>query len=247
MKIQVLSDVHLEFAPFDPPDADADVVVLAGDIGVGPMAVEWAALTFRQPVVYVTGNHEYYGGHLRNTLVKIKRTAEGTNVRVLDCEGVVLDGVRFLGATLWTDFQSTGNAALAQHQAEQHMTDYRRIRAAAYRRLRPTDTVAEHLRARRFLAESLSQPHPGATVVVTHHAPSLRSIAERFRRSDFHINAAYVTDLEELMPGATLWVHGHTHVAFDYRVADTRVVCNPRGYVPFEQVAGFDPGLVVTV
>jgi predicted phosphodiesterase len=247
MKLHILSDIHLEFARFDPPATDADVVVLAGDIGIGAHAVEWAAVTFPQPVVLVPGNHEYYGGHLKNTLTRMKRTAEGTQVRVLDGEAVVLGGVRFLAATLWTDFQLTRNPLLAQHEAQARMTDYRRIRTAAYRRLRPPDTRAAHVAARRFLEQALAQPFDGRTVVVTHHAPSDRSVSRRFR-SDAHLNAAYASDLEGLMGReVALWVHGHTHDSLDYQVGETRVVCNPRGYIPSEPNPAFDAGLLVEV
>jgi predicted MPP superfamily phosphohydrolase len=248
VKLHVLSDIHLEFAPFEPPATDADAVLLAGDIWVGPRGVEWAVHTFDRPVIYVLGNHEYYGGHFKNTLTKMKRVAAGTNVHVLDGEGVILDGVRFLAATLWTDFAITGNPVLAQVEARQSMTDYRRIRAAAYRRLRPSDTRADHLAARTFLQAALSEPFQGTTVVVTHHGPARASIAAAYQSDRSHLNASYVSDLEALLgPPVLLWVHGPTHFSFDYRLAGTRVVCNPRGYLPYEPNAAFDPGLVVEI
>ena len=182
MKLHILSDIHLEFAPFDPPSTDADLVVLAGDIGLGTDAVEWAAVTFPQPVLYVPGNHEYYGGHLKNTLAKMKRTAQGTQVRVLDSEAVVIGDVRILAATLWTDFMLTRNPMLAQHEAEACMTDYRRIRTAAYRRLRARDTQREHVAARRFLEHALAQPFAGRTVVVDAPRPVRPSISVAISR-----------------------------------------------------------------
>ena len=107
MKVLVLSDLHLEFAPFEPvPDLEFDVVVLAGDIhSPAKRAVQWAADRFRsKPVVYLLGNHEYYDGRLDTTLAEARRDAEGSNVHLLDGDELVIDGVRFLGATLWTDF-----------------------------------------------------------------------------------------------------------------------------------------------
>jgi predicted phosphodiesterase len=247
VKLHILSDIHLEFSPFRAPGTDADVVILAGDIGVGPAAVEWAVASFPQPVLFVPGNHEYYGGHLHNTLSRMRRVAHGTHVHVLDGDVVVIGSVRFVAATLWTDFALTRNPLVAQHEAQARMTDYRRIRTAAYRRLRATDTRAAHQAARRFLERALVQPFDGRTVAVTHHAPSERSISARFR-DDSHLNAAYASDLEALMgPEVVLWVHGHTHDSLDYRIGDTRVVCNPRGYLPFEPNPGFDPGLVLQV
>jgi len=248
VKLHILSDVHLEFSRFDPPPTGADVVVLAGDIWLGPRGVEWAARSFDRPVIYVVGNHEYYGGHYRNTLTKMKRAAAGTCVNVLDTEQIVLDGVRFLAATLWTDFAATGNPVLAQLAAQKYMSDYSRIRAAAYRRLRPADTRSAHLEARAFLEAALAQPFDGCTVVVTHHAPAQASIAAPFLQNPSHLNAAYASDLEALFgPPVALWVHGHTHASSDYWLAGTRVVCNPRGYIPYEANPEFDPGLVVEV
>lgn len=248
MKLHILSDIHLEFERFEPPRTAADVVVLAGDIWLGPRGVDWAARTFDRPVIYVAGNHEYYGGHFRNTLTKMKRVAQGTNVHVLDAQQLVLGGVRILAATLWTDFAITGNAVMAQLAAQQAMSDYTRIRAAAYRRLRPADTRDAHTEALAFLRTALVQPFDGTTVVVTHHAPSRSSIAAHYLHNPSHLNAAYASDLEGLFgPPVALWVHGHTHSSADYWLAGTRVVCNPRGYIPYEPNPEFDAGLVVEV
>jgi predicted phosphodiesterase len=248
MRIHVLSDIHLEFAPFEPPDVGADVVILAGDIDVKTQAVDWALACFDCPVLYIPGNHEYYGGHFPNTLARMRKRAAGTHLQVLDREEIVIQGVRFLAATLWTDFAVTGNPVLAQANAQLLMNDYRRIRAAHYRRLRPADTLQDHVRARRFLEERLQAPFEGKTVVITHHAPSAASIAPQFLSDPAHINASFVNALDSMMgPPVSLWVHGHTHASFDYVLAGTRVVCNPRGYVPFEVNPEFDPAYVVEV
>jgi predicted phosphodiesterase len=246
MRLRIFSDLHLEFAPFQPSDRDVDVVVLAGDIHLETRGVGWAAETFRRPVVYVPGNHEYYGGHFKNTLAKMKERGAGTQVHVLDRDEVVIEGVRFLGTTLWTDFSATGNLVLAALEARQRMSDYRRIRTGNYRRLRPSDVVEDHRDAVSFLRAKLAEPFAGKTVVVTHHAPSTRSIAEQFRDDIGHLNAAYVNRLDELLgPPAAVWVHGHTHTSFDYDLLGTRVVCNPRGYIPYEPNRDFDPARVV--
>lgn len=248
MKLHILSDLHLEFAPVELPETGADVVVLAGDIHVQTRGVGWALETFRQPVIYVPGNHEYYGGHFKNTLTKMKERAEGSHVHVLDAEQVVVYGVRFLAATLWTDFSATGNPVLAAMEARQRMTDYWTIRAGGYRRLRPTDVRRDHFEAVAFLRDRLAEPFAGKTVVITHHAPSTSSIAPRFCYDRSHLNAAYVNRLEELLgPPAVAWVHGHTHTSFDYELLGTRIVCNPRGYIPMEPNPAFDPGCVVEI
>jgi len=248
VRIRVLSDLHLEFGGFEPPLVEADVVVLAGDIHVRGFGVEWALAMFDCPVVYVPGNHEYYGGHFKHTLAKMKKRAAGTHVHLLDKEEAVIGGVRFLAATLWTDFSVTGNTALAAAAAGRGMNDYHRIRTKGYRRLRPADTLADHYLARTFLEEKLREPFAGTTVVVTHHAPSMASIAPRHLRDTTHLNAAYVNRLDHLIgPPASLWVHGHTHTTFDYDVNGTRVVCNPRGYAPVLLNPGFDPAFTVDV
>ncbi len=136
MRIYVLSDLHLEFTPFVPPSVDADVVILAGDIDIGTRGLAWAQRTFACPILYVAGNHEYYGGHLSRTLEKL-RALQTPRVQVLERDEVIIDGVRFLGTTAWTDYAVTGNAVRAQWLAQAQMTDFRRIRTAGYRRLPP--------------------------------------------------------------------------------------------------------------
>jgi 3',5'-cyclic AMP phosphodiesterase CpdA len=110
MKIRILSDLHLEAAPFDPPPAPADVVVLAGDIDNGPAGIEWAKGRFDAPVLYVAGNHEPYDGEFHATQAALHAAADRTGIRLLECGEAVLGGVRFLGCTLWTDFALNGEA-----------------------------------------------------------------------------------------------------------------------------------------
>jgi len=245
----VLSDLHLEFGPFAPPATVADAVVLAGDVDLGVRGVAWAARQFAgRPVIYVAGNHEYYG-HATTLVDKLRARGRELGVHVLADESAVAAGVRFLGATLWTDFRLFGAAAAPAlaDLAGREMVDYRKVRVApAYRRLRPSDTAAWHARSRRWLERALREPFDGPTVVVTHHAPSRRSLRPEFAADE--LSAAYASDLEEMVgaSGAALWVHGHTHRCLDYPIGGTRVVSNQRGYVD-EPVPGFDPGLVVTV
>ncbi len=249
MKLHILSDLHNEFADFQPMPVDADVVVLAGDIHVKGRAVEWALGKFpKHPVVFVPGNHDYYGGSLGHTLKKMQERVKGTNVHLLHDTAVILDGVRFLGATLWTDYRLTGNEPLAQWDAQQTMSDFKKIRDERFSRVRASQFAAHHARARSFFERSLEQPFDGKTVIVTHHAPSELSIAERYRQSGGHLNASYASRLEGLMgPAVALWVHGHTHDSFDYDIYGTRVVCNPRGYAGEDLNDDFNPELVVEV
>lgn len=251
MRILLLSDLHLEFGGFRPDPqacAAADVVVLAGDIDNKQHGVAWAKKHFTQSVIYVVGNHEHYGNSLGRTPKKLKEAAAGSNVHVLHNESVIIGGVRFLGATLWTDYRLTGNQPLAEFDAMQTMTDFKQVRNERYRRVRPVDFLAEHARSRSFLDASFAESFDGKTVVVTHHAPSIRSVHPRFLARPGHLSSAYASDLERMLgaENAALWLHGHTHNSFDYDAYGTRVVCNPRGYAPDDINPDFDPGLLLT-
>lgn len=247
MKIHLLSDLHLEFQDWTPPATDADVVVLAGDIHLGVRGVEWAKRHFTQPVVYVPGNHEFYKHNLTTLPAKLREAAAGSVVRVLMDEAVVLDGVRFLGATLWTDFALDGCSPEAMRAAQQEMTDYQKIRIGTrYHRARPVDTRAAHLASRSFLKASLAQPFDGPTVVVSHHAPSRLSVAEQYRGDV--LSAAYASELDDLFgPGANLWLHGHMHHSCEYAQQATRVACNPRGYAPKDVNPDFIGNFVISL
>ena len=260
MRVHVLSDLHLEQAPFTPPPppADrpptgtatetgaADVVVLAGDVHPGVAGVRWARDAFpRTPVLYVAGNHEFWG-HRHPALVdELRAAAEGSTVRVLERDAVELGGVRFLGTTLWTDFALFGHAGREARSCAR-LPDFRRITADdSGRHLTPQATVVRHEEDRDWLARELAASTL-PTVVVTHHAPHRRSQDPRFEGQ--RSSAAFSSHLEDLILARRprLWIHGHLHWRFDYRVGDTRVVCNPRGY-PGEATNGFDPGWVVEV
>jgi Icc-related predicted phosphoesterase len=253
MKLHILSDLHLSVSGMVHPITDADVVVLAGDIARPRDAVAWA-LGFDKPVLYVPGNHEFYGGSLDATVADLKSLSRGSHVQVLDDDELVLGGVRFLGSTLWTDMRLYGDGAAgdaALLAAQRMMRDFARIRVSdsSDALFTPADAQARHARHRGWLERRLAAPHAGATVVITHHAPSPRSIAARFAGSP--LNACFVSDAETLLGGerVPLWVHGHTHDSFDYRLHGTRVLCNPRGYARngVNENARFDPALVVEV
>jgi predicted phosphodiesterase len=253
MKLHIVSDLHLSVAGFQLPATDADVIVLAGDIARPAEACAWAR-QLNKPVIYVAGNHEFYGSSLDDTLAALRQHSAGSHVHVLEGDAVVIDGVRFLGTTLWTDFalfDTTGQRAAAEAQALAMIRDFSRIRADASsaRPFTPADSVAWFNRSAAWLERQLSEPFDGPTVVVTHHAPSLRSVHPRFENS--LLNACFVSNAEHLLDGrrAKLWIHGHTHDSFDYTVHGTRVLCNPRGYAKHgvNENAAFDAELVVAV
>lgn len=255
MKIHVLSDLHLEFAPFDSPETDANVLVLAGDIGARNQGLHWAKKTFPNiPIIYVIGNHEFYSaGKLNNVIADMRLTARELSIFLLEHNAVVIDGVRFLGATLWTDFKLFGEAKaeLAQLAAWDRVADF----TGAIWSFTPPASVVLHERAVEWLAGELAKPFNGPTVVVTHHAPARGSIHPSYAQDE--LCAAFVSDVSLVRPPVDLWIHGHCHHSFNYchdsfnyGVNGTRVVCNPRGY----PLAGggnenpdFNPGLIVEV
>ncbi|MYB89436.1 MAG: hypothetical protein F4X93_05705 [Proteobacteria bacterium] len=247
MKVHVLNDLHIEFEDFKPPATSADVVVLAGDIGVGLQGLYWAQERFPdRPVIYVPGNHEYY--RYNTDLIDELRAKALQNLHVLNDEQVIIDGVRFLGSTLWTDFALFGPAskASAMLEAQYCMTDFAVIGHEG-RCFTPGDALRMHTASRAWLASMLAQPFNGKTVVVTHHAPSSRSIAQRYEGS--LLSPSFASNLESLMgeERAALWIHGHVHDSFDYAVEGTRVVCNPRGYAPSALNRDFVPDKVVAL
>ncbi len=247
MRLHILSDLHLEFAAWTPPPVDADLVILAGDTHVGPAGVTWAARAFAgTPVVYVPGNHEYYGEVYPAHLHALRRAARGTTVHVLDRGVLSLPGLRVLGCTLWTDFDLHGDRRAAMDLAASMMWDYRQIRVGPQRRpARPADSRRWHRRARAWLAATLPD-RDVATVVVTHHAPDRGAVSQE--PEDRAYGPAYASDLADLITAhaPALWVHGHTHRARDTAIGRTRMVSNPRGY-PDEDGTGFVPDLVVVV
>ena len=232
MKLLIYSDLHLEFSDFAVPAGGYDVVVLAGDIHVGAQGVSWAKRTFTDvPVIYICGNHEYYHDEIGAVQREIREEAAGSNIHYCENTTEQFDGVRFVCATLWTDFALNDNPDSDKSLAEWRMNDYRLIQLD-HRSLTPRDTEEFHWNSRQYLESEFAQCASVSTktVVVTHHAPSQKSI--RFRRISYDVAPAYASSLDDMIAssGATLWIHGHTHESVDYRVGDTRVYSNPRGY-----------------
>lgn len=231
MEIQYMSDLHLETgcAPVEPSDLIGDVLVLAGDIHIRPEKLaDWlVAINTRViPVLYVLGNHEYYHRDFDQAEASYRQALQHLPwVHLLERQAIEIEGVRFLGTTLWSDL-----AQGAHEQAcVQHMSDYRVIRHGAGR-LQPAATVKAHAQSVDWLSVQLADAGPGPRVVITHHAPSWRSNHPRFVNSD--ISGGFCSDLEGLIQQRhpNLWIHGHTHDPWDYHVGDCRVVCNARGY-----------------
>lgn len=259
MRIQVLSDLHLEACegfgattdekiPFLPPGCD--VLVLAGDIHRGYSGMP-SFCDLDVPVIYVAGNHEYYSAHVNGMSIALAQCARYFGIHYLDSSSVVIDGVRFLGTTLWTDFSLyQGRERESLDAARSGIYDFSTIRTPSGF-LTPEQTVIMHRVAREWLGEQLSTPFDGPTVVVTHHAPSALSNEPRFEGSS--LTPAFCSELTELAGLASVWIHGHCHNSSDYDWHGTRVVANPRGYLlssarPLQwENPDFNPAFIVEV
>lgn len=247
MRIHILSDLHQEFGEIDVPEVACDCVVLAGDVSTKLNGLNWIRKRFPSiPVIYLCGNHEFYGGKLPRITEKLRIECQGTNVHFLENEAVELGGYWFFGCTLWTDLALHGDWHEGAIEAGDSMNDYKRVRNSdkGYRHLTPQDTRALHLHSVEAMRECLESHDPERTVIVTHHAPSALSLPEH-RRSNL-LSCAYASHLDDfiLKHQPLLWVHGHIHHSSDYHIGRTRVVANPRAY-PDGPNGGFHPELVL--
>ncbi|KQO59650.1 MULTISPECIES: metallophosphoesterase [unclassified Methylobacterium] len=260
MRIWILSDLHRNVGrPWLPPAIpDANVAVIAGDVGEGLVeSIAWIGDAIRphMEAVLVAGNHEFYRRRFEAELASGRRAARNSGIHFLENDTAVVEGVAFTGCTLWTDYELDGpnRRAASMDDARRGMNDHRLISTATSgepRPFRPEDALGVHLGSRRYLERELARSvgvdgRSCPSVVVTHHAPSARCIAPRYRGAS--LNPSFSSRLDPLIERfqPALWVHGHTHTSMDFRIGGTRVLCNPKGY-PGENAA-FDPGLVVEV
>ncbi len=274
MKIQLLSDLHLEVHPHWVPEpaAGAQVLVLAGDIGsyqTGsllqgedfglerfsplPQYAGWPV-----PVIFVPGNHEYDAQDFHAAQARLRASCDRLGLIWLEREVAELDGVRFVGTTLWSDFDALADDAGVDD--EQRLTMREKAFRAANYYLRTTGATVggapllapevreEALKCRAWLAQALAQPFEGPTVAITHFAPSLRSADPRYGLTPG--TAGFCNALDALLPYAALWLHGHLHTPIDYTAQGLRadgsawscpVRANPLGYARKDEQAFFDP------
>lgn len=260
MKIAVFSDLHLELQQHIPfPAESPDVVILAGDIARGTDALS-IAFEYRKkldvPVLLVAGNHEFYRGDFHKSLFELRKAADrysDKNVFFLENESIALDGVRFLGCTLWTDFSLYGadRRRLSIEVGKKTINDFRMIRCGN-RSLRPDDLSRRYSESLNWLDSELSRPVSGKTVVITHFAPHRAAIHPRYLQDDGDESTPFfVTDCAHLMHKHSIdtWIYGHTHNSVDCIVeSETRLISNQLGY-PGEPIdyTRFDPNKTVVI
>lgn len=266
MRLWLLSDLHQEFPQFAwRPDhvPEHDVLVFAGDIDVTcEKAIAYARSITGKPVVMVAGNHEFYDQHWNEQIAasEVAASAAG-NLFYLENRTAIIGDTRFIGATLWTDFNLFGEekAWICEREAYSTVNDFRcieidpdEIDLATPRHIGDTrfrfstrHAAKMHAASVAFIRDAMAKSFDDRTVVVTHHAPHPHSVPDRFKND--YVCASFVSDLDELIEDTQpdLWVHGHVHNSFAYEIGKTRIVCNPRGYGT--ENAAFDAGLVIEV
>lgn len=247
MKLWIVSDLHCESHPWLPTSIpEHDVMIVAGDVSNGCFDTVRELHALRQPgknLVFVPGNHDVFGSRL-----DVFTPALAGPVYILPAgQSIVIDGVRFVGGTLWTDFALADDVYASESWAARHMPEYENAFNDDGGALWPAHTRLAHAQHRDAIKGVLSKPLAGPTVVVTHHAPSRKSI----RGSVDIPDAAFASDCEYLLRRyrPELWVHGHVHQKGHYWVGDTRVVCNPQGYVTtdWDEGTGWQEDFVVEV
>jgi predicted phosphohydrolase len=222
-----MSDLHLEFGPLTGALPVGEVLILAGDVNVKGRCDEINDLAGGfEHVIYVAGNHEYYKGSIDTIDNKIRDNLVD-NIHFLQNDFVEINGVRFIGATLWTDY--FGGDPMSMFECGRCMSDHHVIRIdSSYRKFRPEDAAFLHRRSVDYIKELTRE----GDVVITHHAPCALSIGKKFKGNS--LNGGYYTDLTELMfnKKPKYWIHGHMHETSNYMIGDTNVLCNPKGYTP---------------
>jgi Icc-related predicted phosphoesterase len=267
MKIALVSDVHLEFGDLDfENDSGADVLILGGDICIAndmaqrdpynTMGEQYRSNRFhdffqrcsdRFPhVIFIVGNHEHYHGDFAKTVPHFKDVLGYLpNLHILEKETFVLDDITFIGGTLWTDMNRRDNRTL--HDISRMMNDFRCVDNTNKiedgrgwpGRFTTTDAANDHDAMVAFIDQTVAANPAGRYVVVGHHSPSRLSTHPKYQ-DQFIMNGGYSSSLDDFIqdrPQIKLWTHGHTHEDFDYMIAGCRILCNPRGYINYEERA----------
>jgi len=272
MRVNLISDIHLEFSDLKLPGGD--VLLIAGDAceahrikpdmytGEMPRLLKWETEEKRvdrhyrffkeecakyNRVLYIAGNHEHYGGKFNQTHELLRERLADCNVDVLERDTVDINGVLFVGTTLWSDVSHP----LVESIVRECMNDYSSIKLKEhyghdpvqvnYRKLRPADTLREFYKSRDYIFKTAAENPDKNIVVMTHHAPSEHSVDPMYKLPKHQeMNRAYYSDLDQHIidhPNIKFWVHGHTHADHDYTIGGCRVLCHPRGYYGYESIA----------
>lgn len=262
MKIQVVSDLHLEFGDIQIDNAGADVLVLSGDIGIADSIKKYkTAYSFYQEffeyvssqfknVIYVMGNHEHYHGEIDVSYGQIHEAIQSmgiNNIHLMEQEAKIIDDVVFIGGTLWTNMNNYD--PLTMYHIREMMNDFRYIRVAkdGYRKFTPRDACEIFGRTVRYIEHVIENNYDKEIVVCTHHAPSFHSVPDEFI-SDTLMNGGYASNLEDFIldhPQIRLWTHGHMHGYKSYMIGDCLIVNNARGYKNYGENQFFNPNLIV--
>jgi Icc-related predicted phosphoesterase len=249
MKIWHLTDLHLDFGKLKIINyPEADVVVLNGDIShkMGAWIFIEKLLAKNYKVIFILGNHEYHNVSKKNILTMLEieqkwkdKESKYENFHVLINETLIIDNYRFIGATLWTDFNKASNKTMVDFDTE--MTDsisiYKSYKGTKYSRkgginINSKDILNIHYESKLFLEKELKKDFKGFTVVLTHHAPSFKSISDKYKE-DSVSNGSFASDLEDIIKEnkIDIWFHGHVHHSLNYLLYGTLIHCNPRGYM----------------
>ena len=244
MKIQIISDLHLEFGGISLPNVERDLLIIAGDLDIGKKPLEFIKKQIKiSPVIYILGNHEFYHQNF-DEILDFWKNIKMHNFYFLEKSSVEIKNIRFLGAILWTDMNK-GNKKDIQ-AAKLGLNDFTVIRKQN-RKFTPEDSIILHNQSVKWLKTELKKEFKGKIVVITHHLPSYRSTHKKFQNSS--INSCFSSDLDNIIKKfkPNLWIHGHTHESFDYMIENTRIICNPRGYKNLEENKNFNPSFIVDI
>ncbi|QIG74028.1 metallo-phosphoesterase [Rhizobium phage RHph_N34] len=245
MKAWVVSDLHHDYNEFLDlyPPKEADVAIVAGDV----VNDDWLVTMSRiMPTIFVPGNHDFYKTNIHDRRRQLQDLAyRHPGLLLLDNSAALIYGVRFVGGTLWTDYNNRSD--LSMFECQQRMNDHKKIRWSndPFQRFLPKHALMEHSKTRRFIEHSLLLERDVKTVIVTHHAPSYKSIGPKYAGDK--TNPAYASNLDDMIEeiGPDFWFHGHTHNSVDYLIGKTRVINNPLGYG--DENKNFDPELIVEI
>jgi predicted phosphohydrolase len=245
MKIKIISDLHLEFTSFSLTHSGEDILILAGDISSNYKdtidLVSYYLLNNKNTqVIFILGNHDYYNKSIEETH-SFWKNIEIDRFHYLQDSSIIINGFRFYGTTLWTDMDNL-NIYTLQH-SQKYINDYKYITGNSSL-FTPEESYIAHINSKTLLSKTLNNSKE-PVVVITHHLPSFKSISPKY--STYIFNGAFASNLDHLVKKAHTWIHGHTHSSISYKINNTKVICNPRGYISnnIPENPHFDPSLLI--